>query len=216
LRVTHKRQRRLTPEGLQDPTARARLLHVFFHHELQAAELMCWAILRFRDSELEFRRGMLAICIDEIRHMHLYLDHLRTLGHEIGDFTVRDWFWERVPTCAQPLNFVALMGLGLEAANLEHAQRFSQWFHQAGDPVAAAIQERVGREEVAHVAFGRRWFERWHGELTFDAWEKALPAPLSPLLMRGVPLNREARRKAGMPEEFLSRLDEWTPEPRGS
>lgn len=216
LRVTHRRQRRLTPEGLQDASARARLIHVFFHHELQAAELMCWATLRFCDSEPEFRRGMLAICLDEIRHMRLYQDHLHTLGHRVGDFTVRDWFWERVPTCAEPINFVALMGLGLEAANLEHAERFSEWFRQAGDATAASIQERVGREEVAHVAFARRWFEHWTGELTFEAWVSSLPPPLSPLLMRGAPLNRLARRKAGIPEDFLTKLDAWTPLPRGS
>src|SRR5688572_9177050 len=30
--------------ALSDARKRAHLLHTFFHHELQAAELMCWAV----------------------------------------------------------------------------------------------------------------------------------------------------------------------------
>src|SRR5215471_1867992 len=52
------------PEDLTPASARAKLLHTFFHHELQAAELMCWALLAFSDAEPSFRQGLLAICLD--------------------------------------------------------------------------------------------------------------------------------------------------------
>ena len=38
-----------------------------------------------------------------------------------------------------------------------------------------------------------------------------LPAPLSPMLMRGHPLQRKARLAAGFPEDFLDQLDAWQP-----
>src|SRR6185436_8008493 len=51
------------PEDLSSPGARAKLLHTFFHHELQAAELMSWALLAFADAEPAFRQGLLGICL---------------------------------------------------------------------------------------------------------------------------------------------------------
>ena len=43
------------PGALVDPAKRAQLVHTFFHHELQAAELMLWALLAFPDAPRPFR-----------------------------------------------------------------------------------------------------------------------------------------------------------------
>lgn len=211
LRVTLARPKPIKPGALRAPEARARLLHKFWHHELQAAELMCWAFLRFADAEPEFRRGLLKIFRDEIRHMHLYEQHITALGFRVGDFPVRDWFWERVPTCTTPVQFVALLGMGFEAANLEHTPRFATWFRAVGDEAGAALQEQVGREEVAHVRFAVRWFRHWTGRDDFDTWCRSLPKPLTPLLLRGKTINRTARAKAGMTQEFIDRIESWKP-----
>jgi uncharacterized ferritin-like protein (DUF455 family) len=216
LRVSATTRRAPRATALTAPRPRAELLHRFWHHELQAAELMCWALLKFADAEQAFREGLLQIARDEMRHMSLYQAHLGQLGFSIGDFPVRDWFWERVPSCATKLSFVALMGLGLEAANLEHAQRFAAGFRRAGDERGAALQEQILEDEIAHVRFGREWFERWTGPLRFDAWRSALPPPLSPLLMRGTPLNHGARQRAGLSPQFLETLSAWQPEDSGS
>jgi len=61
LRPARRGQRTPKQEALEQPYFRARTLHAFLHHELQAAELMCWAILAFADAEPEFRRGLLGI-----------------------------------------------------------------------------------------------------------------------------------------------------------
>jgi uncharacterized ferritin-like protein (DUF455 family) len=147
--------------------------------------------------------------------MGLYAEHIRTLGCQVGDFGVRDWFWKRVPSCASKLEFVAVMGMGLEAANLEYAPSFAARFRQAGDEVGAQIQERIAAEEVAHVGFATRWFARWTGGCDFEEWSRQLPAPLSPWVMHGRPIAGEARRRAGMSEAFLSALAAFVPEPKG-
>lgn len=215
LRPARRGERTPKLEALKQPLHRARALHSFLHHELQAAELMCWALLAFADAELEFRRGLLRICLDEIRHMNLYREHIEALGAHVGAFGVRDWFWQRVPSCSDKIAFVSIMGMGLEAANLEHASNFAARFRAVGDEAGAEIQERIGLEELAHVSFGTYWFERWTGGLDFDTWSRALPPPMSPWLLRGKPLARAARRRAGMPEAFLDALESYVPTPKG-
>ena len=47
---------------------------------------------------------------------------------------------------------------------------------------------------------------------TSSAGSRRCPPPLSPLLMRGRPLHRDARRRGGQPEAFLDQLDAWQPD----
>jgi uncharacterized ferritin-like protein (DUF455 family) len=215
LRAARRGERTPKQEALDEPHYRARTLHAFLHHELQAAELMCWAILAFPEAEPEFRRGLLGVCLDEIRHMNLYAEHIATLGQRVGDFGIRDWFWKRVPSCRSKVEFVAVLGMGLEAANLEYAANFAAKFRLAGDELGARIQERIAAEEVAHVGFATRWFVRWTGGCDFGAWAEHLPAPLSPWVMHGKPIVHEARRRAGMPDDFLKALQSYVPGPKG-
>lgn len=216
LRVEARAKKRPRAGALVAPLRRAELIHTFWHHELQAAELFAWAMLAFVDTPRAFRAGLLGILDDEVRHMAMYREHIVTLGADVGAFPVRDWFWQRVPTCETPLSFVALMGLGLEAANLDHAARFASQLLAAGDPAGAELEARVGEEEVAHVKFARVWFTRWSGGFDLDAWSAALPHPVSPAVLRGEPMNRDARRRAGFDDTFLDGLAACTLAPRGS
>jgi uncharacterized ferritin-like protein (DUF455 family) len=201
--------------ALREPQKRAAMLHTFLHHELQAAELMCWALLAFPEAPRAFRKGLLGICRDEIRHMAMYAEALDRLGTRFGALPVNDWFWQRVPSAPDPLSFVSVMGLGFEAGNLDHAARFAARFEEAGDAEGARIQRIVAEEEVAHVRFGAFWFERLSGPLTFEAWTAKLPPPLSPMVMRGEPIQREARKRAGMSEAFVDAVAAYSPMPEG-
>lgn len=210
--ATERRAKTPKPGALASPAKRAELLHVFFHHELQAAELLLRALLLFAEAPAEFRRGLLRIARDEIRHMGLYVAHLAQLGYAVGDFPVRDWFWERVPSANDPASFVALLGVGFEGANLDHTRRFAQAFRDVGDEQGAALQDRVGDEEIAHVRFAATWLERFTGRpVSLEAWMDGLPPPITPLVLRGKPLDRERRRRAGLDDAFLDALEAWSP-----
>jgi uncharacterized ferritin-like protein (DUF455 family) len=208
LRVVARSPSAPSAGALARPDARARLVHTLAHHELQAAELFAWAVLAFPDTPREFRAGLVRLAQQELEHLALYVEHLGALGSRFGAHPVRDWFWQRVPSCADAASFVALQGLGLEGANLEHSARLTAAFRAVGDEAGARILERVERDEVAHVAFARAWFERFTGRaLDYDAWRAALPAPLSPSVLQGRPLNRAARKRAGFDDAFLARLE---------
>lgn len=204
--------------ALRDPRSRARLVHTFLHHELQAAELMAWAILAWPEAPLAFRRGLGAIAREELRHMAMYAAYLDDVGVRFGDMPVRDWFWERVPRAQSPAAFCAVMGIGLEAANLDHAARFAARLRAVGDEAGARLQEQVAEEELPHVRFGLHWFRRWVPSMDFVSWSAELPPPLSPVLMRGDPLDRTARLRAGFDDAFLDALSEarLCPAPPGS
>jgi uncharacterized ferritin-like protein (DUF455 family) len=204
------RKKGVRPGALKDVAKRADVLHTFLHHELQAAELFAWAILAFPDTPEPFRRGLLGICRDELRHMGLYRAHLETLGHPFGSMPINDWFWKRVPDVnATPAQFVARLGIGFEGGNLDHGMRFVGYFSAAGDERAAAIQQQITDEEVAHAAFGLHWFKVFTGGLDFDTWRAYLPSPLTPAMTRGAELNLEARLRAGYPQPFLDALTGW-------
>ncbi|WP_437532669.1 DUF455 family protein [Sorangium sp. So ce726] len=252
LRISERAQKSPGPEALRNPARRAQLFHAFLHHELQAAELMAWALLAFPETPRAFRGGLVRIALDEVRHMRLYAAYLAAIGHRFGDFPVRDWFWTRVPAAASPAQFVAVMGMGLEGGNLDHTARFAERFRAIGDVEGAALTERVCAEEIPHVRFGVRWFRRFtqasgsagqaapstsaaanpaaageaaphgpddvtqHGPSDFEAWVRHIPPPLSPLLMRGEPMNRRDRSRSGLSEPFLDALASWTERAPGS
>jgi len=196
------------PRNLESRDARVKVLHALAHHECQAMELMAWAILRFPETPPAFRDGLAAIAADEARHLRLYDERLRALGSAYGELPVRDWFWERVPSCPTPRSFVACLGLGFEGGNLDHSPELIARFEGAGDEESAAVQRLVAREEVAHVAFALRWFRAFGGD-DFDSFREALPEPLTPLTMHRLPLARDARRAAGLDDEFLDAYEAW-------
>jgi uncharacterized ferritin-like protein (DUF455 family) len=172
---------------------------------------MAWATLAFPETPVEFRRGLLRIFDDEVRHAQLYATQVERLGGQVGGFALHDWLFERVTGASSAAAFVALLGVGFEGGNLDHSARFAALFREAGDEEAASVQARVGAEEVGHVRFAVRWFEALHGPLEFHAWSALLPPPLSPWVLRRRPLARAARLRAGLSDAFIDALELYEP-----
>ncbi len=211
LKIVDRAERIAThPEALRSPRLRAVLLHTFAHHELQALELMCWAILAWPDAPAAFRRGLAQIACDESRHLDAYLTRCESLGFSWGFVGIRDWFWQRLSTCPSPAHFVATMGIGFEGANLDHTARFSALLKQAGDDESAALVHLVGEEELTHVRFARTWFERFAGDFEPATWRKYLVSPLSPWILRGPTIDVESRNRAGLDDQFIKELAAFT------
>ena len=114
-------------------------------------------------------------------------DNNKPLGARFGAFPVSGHFWNRMRPVRTPLAFVCAMGLTFESANLDFALEQAAAARAVGDEATARVIEAVRRDEVRHVAFGWRWFERLRtaGEDAWDAYRANLAAPLSPATTEG-------------------------------
>lgn len=197
--------------GMADPAQRARILHAFANHELQAVELFAWALLAFPDAPADFRRGVLGILAEEQRHVRLYLARLAAHGVAFGDFPVSGYFWGKVADLTTPARFVCAMSLTFENANLDHTAAFAEAARRAGDDATAAVIARIGRDEIGHVRFGVTWLARFDDRPQWDAYRAHVAWPLRPALARGADFRAEPRREAGLDEAFIEGLAESDP-----
>jgi len=227
LEAVHHRKVSVPPiHGMRDPAQRARILHALANHELQAIELFAWALLAFPDAPRPFRAGLVGILADEQRHLGLYQERLRAHGVSFGDLPVTAHFWNKLgphmaadrrgdapaspPAPAQaatPLGFVCTMGLTFENANLDFAGAYAVAARAAGDEATARVLEQVHDDEIGHVRFAWVWLRTLAPDAApWDVYVANLAPPLSPARARGRELDVEARRRAGLDDEFVARL----------
>jgi len=191
-----------TPEG------RAALLHAIAHIEFNAINLALDVAWRFPDMPREFYRDWLRVASEEALHFGLLRDHLRSLGHDYGDFDAHDGLWSMAERTARDV--VARMALVprlLEARGLDATPPLQAKFARAGDQRAVEILGVILRDEVGHVAIGNRWY-RWLCErdgLDAEAFYPQLARRYAAPRLRP-PFNLEARRAAGFSEQEIDAL----------
>ncbi len=197
---------------LEQTAERGRLLHFFANHELLATELMALVLLRFPEAPAAFRRGVLQTLRDEQEHTRLYLARMAACGIRFGELPVSGYFWRSIAPMESPLDFVAGLSLTFEQANLDYARHFSRSLATVGDADSATLLDRIYRDEIAHVAHGLKWFRRWKqsDKSDWEAYCQQLKFPLSPQRAKGVSLNVEGRRAAGLDPAFIAELNVYS------
>ena len=217
LAIVPGRRARVPPiAGMADPAQRARILHALANHELQAIELFAWALLAFPDAPAPFRRGLVAILADEQRHFALYEARLAAPGVAFGDHPVTGHFWNKLEDLTSPLEFVCVMGLTFEAANLDFAGDYAAAARACGDAATAAALDQVHADEIRHVHFGWTWLGRFApGAPAWDAYTSHVRFPLGPARARGARLDVAARRRAGFDDAFIAQLEAVAPKRPG-
>src|SRR3569833_112514 len=197
---------------LEKEEERGRLLHFFANHELLATELMALALLRFPEAPAAFRRGLLQTLRDGQAHTRLYMERMRACGIQFGELPVSGYFWRSVATMESPLDYVSRLSLTFEQANLDFCRHFARGFQAVGDEETAGLLERIYRDEIGHVAYGLKWFRKWKnpGESDWEALSRQLKFPLSPQRAKGLTLNVEGRRAAGLDENFVAVLNVYS------
>lgn len=198
--------------GMRDRGQRARILHALANHELQAIELFAWALLAFPAAPEPFRRGLVAILADEQRHLGLYLERLAAHHTSFGDHPVTGHFWHKLDHFRTPLRFCCAMGLTFENANLDFANEYAAAARAAGDEETARVLEVVHEDEISHVRFGWVWMNKLAeaepaSQAAWETYVANLEWPLSPARARGKTFSAEARRRAGLDEEFIRALE---------
>ncbi len=192
------------------PAGRAVLMHAIAHIEFNAINLALDAIWRFDGLPAPFYLDWLRVAAEEAKHFRLLRDHLRTLGHDYGDFPAHQGLWTMCEkTAHDAVARMALVPRTLEARGLDATPQIQRKLRQVGTPDAWAavdILDVILREEVGHVAIGNYWY-RWlcdreglEPESHYAVLVRRYEAPrLKP------PFNDAARRAAGFTDAEL----EW-------
>ena len=93
---------------------------------------------------------------------------------------------------------LAIVPLVLEARGLDVTPPMIARFDRLGDQDSAAAMRKIYKDEIGHVAAGRRWFE-WlcaeRGILPVETWRDLVKRHFRGTLKP--PFNDEARRRAG-------------------
>lgn len=196
------------PGALHDPAKRAIAHHILANHELQALEVMARVMLLFADAPTEFRLGMAVVMQDEQRHTRMHVERAAMLGLQFGDLPVNSYIWEKSLTFESLLDYLATLPLVFEGRNLDHSLEFATYFENAGDDRSAALMRVVHRDEIGHVRFGIDWLRRLKpaDQTDWDAFRSHLAWPLRPAKARGDVFQRDARREAGLTDEFIDQL----------
>lgn len=194
--------------ALAIPEKRGIAHHIMANHELQALEVMAWVLLAFPEAPQDFRRGMVWIMQDEQRHTRMHAERARKLGVPFGSRPVNCYIWNKAMSFQSPLDYLAGLPLVFEGRNLDHTLELADAFSAAGDERSATLMRAIHQDEIEHVRFGIEWLRRLKPTQLSDweAFESHLHWPLRPSKARGEVFQREARREAGLSEEFIERL----------
>ena len=143
------------------PTGRIALLHAVAHIELNAVDLHWDIIARFADQPmpLGFYDDWVQAADDEAKHFNLLADCLEALGSHYGAMPAHGFMWQAAEdTAGDLLGRLAVVPMVLEARGLDVTPGMLDLFRAAKDAQAVAALETIYREEVAHVAYGSKWF----------------------------------------------------------
>ena len=200
------RRRPGTPEG------RIALLHAVAHIELNAVDLHWDIIARFTHvpMPLGFYDDWVRAADEESKHFNLMCDCLEALGSHYGALPAHAGMWRAAEDTALDLpGRLAVVPMVLEARGLDVTPGMIEVFRKAGDARAVAALETIYAEEVAHVAYGSKWFNFLCGRDDLDPKERfhALVRQYFHGALKP-PFNTEKRAEAGLPPDFYWPLAE--------
>src|SRR5690606_23000375 len=132
-----------------------------------------------------------------------------SLGVEFGSLPVNCYIWKKAMSFTSVMDYLAGLPLVFEGANLDHSLQLAEAFRAVGDEKSAAVMKTIHRDEIEHVRFGIEWLRHLKPQNLSDweAFQSHLHWPLKPEKARGEVFQREARRQAGLDDEFIRHLE---------
>jgi uncharacterized ferritin-like protein (DUF455 family) len=202
--------RELPPKkGLSTREGQARLLHDLASIELQAMELGVRSLIEFPSAPAEFRAELAQVTLEEGKHLRLCVEALEELGFPWGSFAAHNGLWQCVSTEDSLLDRIVIVHRYLEGSGLDASATILRRLSgvRAGEALRAV--EVIGRDEVAHVQFGSRWYHRLVREAGLDPGEDfrmRLEKLFSRIPRRLEPINDELRLSAGFTSDEIAAL----------
>jgi uncharacterized ferritin-like protein (DUF455 family) len=191
---------------------RLALLHAVAHIELNAVDLHWDILARFAHVPMPmgFYDDWVRAGDEEAKHFNLVCDVLESLGSHYGALPAHAGMWRAASDTAEDLmGRLAVVPMVLEARGLDVTPGMIDIFRKAELPDAVAALETIYAEEVAHVAYGSKWFHFLCGRNEMDPKDtfhalvrRYFHGALKP------PFNTEKRAEAGLPPDFYWPLSE--------
>lgn len=188
------------------PDGRIALLHAVAHIELNAVDLHWDIIARFAHVPMPmgFYDDWVKAADEESKHFNLMCDCLEELGSHYGALPAHAGMWRAAEDTADDfMGRLAVVPMVLEARGLDVTPGMIDVFRKAKVGSAVAALETIYAEEVAHVAYGSKWFHFLCGRDNLDPKDafhtlvqRYFHSPLKP------PFNEEKRAEAGLPPDF--------------
>lgn len=190
--------------------SRIALLHALAHIELNAIDLACDIVARFADPALPcaFYDDWVRVADEEAKHFLLLSGRLADFGAAYGDLPAHDGLWQAAQATAHDLLArLAVVPLVLEARGLDVTPTMIERMARFGDTQSADILKIIYRDEIGHVAIGKRWFD-WlcerRGLAPQETWRDLVRRHFKGSLKP--PFNAEARAAAGFPATYLETI----------
>ncbi|AJE46323.1 ferritin-like domain-containing protein [Celeribacter indicus] len=197
------------------PEGRIAILHAIAHIELNAVDLHWDMVARFTGLDLPpgFYDDWVKAADEESKHFNLVCDRLEAMGSHYGALPAHAGMWRAAEDTAKDImGRLAVVPMVLEARGLDVTPGMIRIFQGAKDPETVAALEVIYAEEVAHVAYGAKWFNFLCGRRGIDP-----TAEFHALVRRyfpggtKAPFNEEKRAEAGMPPDFYWPLADTLP-----
>ena len=191
---------------------RIALMHAVAHIELNAVDLHWDIIARFGHIPMPigFYDDWVKSAAEESKHYNLVCDCLEEMGSHYGDLPAHAGMWRSAEDTAHDLlGRLAVVPMVLEARGLDVTPGMIQIFEKAGATQAVDALKIIYSEEVAHVAYGSKWFNFLCGRDNLDP--KGVFHDLVRTYFKGglkAPFNEEKRADAGLPPDFYWPLAE--------
>ena len=191
---------------------RIAMLHAVAHIELNAVDLHWDVIARFTDTKmpLGFYDDWVKSADEESKHFNLMCDCLEVEGSHYGALPAHAGMWRAAEDTKDDLmGRLAVVPMVLEARGLDVTPNMIALFRKAGNTGAVDALETIYAEEVAHVAYGSKWFHFLCGRHELDP--KDTFHGLVRTYFHGLlkpPFNEEKRADAGLPPDFYWPLTE--------
>lgn len=196
------------------PQGRIALLHAVAHIELNAVDLHWDIIPRFAHipMPLGFYDDWVKAAAEESKHFNLMCDCLEAMDSHYGALPAHAGMWRAAEdTTKDFIGRLAVVPMVLEARGLDVTPGMIKIFRNAKAEDAVAALETIYAEEVAHVAYGSKWFHFLCGrhdtdpkEAFHDLVRRYFKGALKP------PFNEEKRAEAGLPPDFYWPLADQT------
>jgi uncharacterized ferritin-like protein (DUF455 family) len=191
---------------------RLALLHAVAHIELNAVDLHWDIIARFAVHPMPpgFYDDWVKAADEECKHFNLICDTLEAMGSRYGALPAHAEMWRAAEDTKDDfLGRLAVVPMVLEARGLDVTPGMIELFRKSGETQALEALEVIYAEEVAHVAYGSKWFNWLCGRDGLDPKDafhalvrRYFHSKLKP------PFNTEKRAEAGLPPDFYWPLTE--------